>query len=262
MKTLLKKIILSGVVVALMSGCGPSSYNGLVNVVAVGAGEKPTSVSDKNYVETESLPNIIVYHTPGIKIKEQDVSTKTKYIAGDALTKEYTGAPSLLVDYLNKYHSLDNKVLILDTRGVVAWSGYFRGSDVTQAMGVYDYGLLGTDRISFDEAMGKYVMDKEDAEEYKKDKKIVFTDDEKYPFLFAKYPNMRVGNNDLSKVISNNKPSVLIFFMSKDTSEGTLSGDVDSVVNAVKFFSGQESSSSLTPQSVLQNIEDVYFEKK
>ncbi len=262
MKTLTTKILLSAVAIAMFSGCGPSSYNGLVNVVAVGAGEQPKSVNDRNYINKNSLPNIVVYHTPNIKINEQNVSTNTKYLIGNALSREFSGEPKILVNYLNKYQSLDNKVLILDKNGVVAWSGHFRGTDVTKSMGVYDYGFMGSDSIPFGEAMEKFVLDADNAEEYKKDKKNIFNDDNKYPFLFTKYPNMQLGSTNISEITSNNKPTVLVFFMSKDNSKNTLANDINKVSNFIGGFSGRVSSNSPTPQNVLKDIQDTYFEKK
>ena len=272
MKALLTKTVLSGVAIAIMSGCGPSSYNGLVNVVAVGAGEKPTTKSDRNYVDTSSLPNIVVFHTPNLKIKEQKVSKNVKYIAGEALEKEYSGEPKIMVDYLNAYQNIDNKVLILDKKGIVAWSGAFKTNNITSAVGVYDYGLTGAKRMSFSDAMEKFVLDQDEAE-FDEDKKIKFPQGNKdsfaagfsyagkYPLLMTKFPDMKLGTTTLSAIESNNKPTVLVFFMSKDTQSGTMQADVNKVTNMIGAFTGAAKVGSPKPQKVLNDIEEIYLKK-
>jgi len=275
MKNLITKIVLSGTAIAVMSGCGPASYNDRVNVVAVGAGHKPKA-TDRNYVDDKKLPDVQVYYTPNLKIKEQNASATVKYIAGDALVKEYSGEPKLMVDYLKAYHSFDNMVLILDKNGVVAWSGAFKGDDIRNAQGVYDYGITGAKFISFDEAMEKFVIDEDEAE-FDEDKKIKFPTDNKssflagfsyagkYPLLMTKLPDMKFGKTSLSEIRKNHKPTVIVFFMAADEKqEKTLANDINKVQNLMGFVTGSGSSDEKipAPQKVLTEIEKIYFKKQ
>ncbi len=85
---------------------------------------------------------------------------------------------------------------------------------------------------------------------------------EKHPFLFAKYPDMELERTSLSEITSNNKTTILVFFMSKNTKANTLQEDMDKVGDVVDFFSDGDSRyghSTPTTQKILKNIENIYF---
>lgn len=273
MKTLFNYAL---IVVALlfMSGCAAKTYVGKVDVVGIGAGAKPTTV-DRQYILESSLPNVVIGYTPNLSVVEQNVSDTTKYIVGDALVKTYTGEPKFLVDYLNSYQNLENKVLILDKNGVIAWSGSFSGNDINSANGVYDYGLTGIDRMSFAEAMEKFVLN-EETTDFDNDKKIEFPKgnkesflsgfsySKKYPLLFTKLPNMNItgsnGDIDLSKIIGNKKPTVLVFFMSQAKKSTDLMDDVGKVKDMFDMARGKSASQKApTPEMVLKQLQDIYL---
>lgn len=273
MKTLFRTLLLVAIGLSMSACFAEKTYMGKVDVVGIGAGHKPTS-SDANSINKSTLKNITVTYADKIKIEEQDVSKNTKYVVGEALTKEFSGEPKFLVDYLNVHQSLDNKVIILDKNGVVAWSGRFSTADVTKANGAYDYGITGIDRMYFDDAMKKFVLDGDEAAEYDEDKKIIFTQDissmfsnsGKHPLLFTKLPNIKVSNTDglelnLSSLIKNGKPTVLVFYMSQ-AAKRDLIKDVGNAINVVNMFSGVDSNTeTLRPQRVLQSIQEIYFVK-
>lgn len=258
----------------LLSGCfAEKSYMGKVNFVGVAAGPQPEKV-DPNYVNVKSFPHVQVVYTPGISVEEQKANDTVKYVAGDALVKTYRGEPQMMVDYLNAYQGMQYKVLILDKNGVVAWSGKFGKSGVQDAQGVYDYGLTGEDRSSFDEAMEKYVLDGEESEDFDSDKKLEFPKGNKSsfmagfswskrnPFLFTKLPDMKFqgvnGEVTLSQIMSNKKPTVLIFFMAKGAHERSLSDDISTAA----YLMGRGGAAGvMPPDRIFQDIENVYFAK-
>ncbi|QSZ42889.1 hypothetical protein GJV85_12480 [Sulfurimonas aquatica] len=272
MKTLINMLIITGITL-FMSGCfAEKSYLGKVDVIGVGAGAKPVN-PDMNHVEKAMLPNIMVATTPELQVQEQDVHTNVKYVLGDTLTKEYSGEPKMLADYLNAYSVLLNKVYIIDKNGVVAWSGSFKDNDIENAQGVYDYGLTGADRISFDEAMEKFVLDGDEAD-FDDDKVVEFPKDntdsflsgfsysKKYPMLLTKFPDMEVLNShgdkvSMSSLSNNGKPTVVVLYMSK-APDSSMFADVSRIQS---MFTG-ESNSRVSPQKVLQRIEEVYFSTK
>lgn len=258
----------------LMSGCAAKSYVGKVDMVAIGAGAKAVSTSDKQYINENALPGIVVGYTPNLSITEQGTSDTVKYVAGEALIKTYSGEPKFLADYLNSYQKIENKVLILDKNGVVAWSGHFSGTDINSAKGIYDYGLTGKDYMPFNEAMEKFVID-EETTDYDEDKKIEFPKgnkesfmsgfsySKKFPLLFTKLPNMTIesskGSVDLSNTISNNKPTVLVFFMSQGDSGESLLKDVAKAKDLFNMVRGKASDKKApTPNMVLKQLQDTY----
>jgi len=276
MKTFIN-ILLVVAIPLFMSGCmAEKTYLGKVDVVGIGAGAKPVN-SDSYNIDKSRLSNITVTNTPNIKITEQDVSKTVKYVAGEALVKSYTGEPKLLVEYLNSYQELSNKVLILDKAGIVAWSGSFKNNDIQSANGVYDYGFTGVDRMSFGEAMEKYVLDEELAD-YDDEKTIVFpnsntdsfmsgfSSSKKFPFLLAKLPEMKVIDSNkneisISSLANNGKPTLLIFYMSKQRDMNNLIDDTAKVGNMAKMFTGNSASRDVRPQEILNNIQTIYFTK-
>lgn len=260
----------------LMSGCfAEKTYIGKVDVIGIGAGQK-SATGDAHSIEKKQLSNITVAYASDIQITEQKVNKTVKYVAGDALSKSYSGTPTLLVDYLNSYQSLSNKVLILDKNGVVAWSGNFKSRDIQSANGVFDYGFTGPDRMTFGEAMEKYVLDEETAD-YDDEKKIVFPKgntehftsafsySSKYPFLLAKFPDMSLVDSNgkavsVSALATNGKPTVLVFYMSKAPSTDTLANDVNKAASIAGMFSGNIGSDApLYPHNILQSIQTIYF---
>ena len=272
---MLTNVLLAGTVALAISGCAGKSYIGKVDVLGVGAGPQ-VSASDPNYIDSSMLSDIVVAYTPKLQIKEQDVGKNVKYVAGDALVKEYSGEPKLLADYLNSYQSMTNKILILDKNGVVAWSGYFKG-DIKSSQGVYDYGITGVDRMPFDEAMEKFVIDGDEAD-FDEEKTIAFPKgnkesllsgfsySKKYPLLFTKLPDMKVtnaqGQTISTQELSNNgKPTVLILYMSKGKEEASLTGDVQKVRDVVDMFSGRSAQKAAKPQQVLTDMQQNYFSK-
>jgi len=277
----IKNSLMSMAVVLTLAGCGPATYNGKVDLVGVGAGPKPTR-TDRHYIDPAKVPNSHLLYADKIQEKEQDVSTTVKYVVGDALIKEYSGEPQLLVDYLNAHQKLDNLVLILDKNGVVAWSSHFRTSNIADTIGIYDYGLMGEDRMSFSEAMEKFVGDLDEAEDYKPEKKIFipkdntdtfmsgFSRDKKYPFLFTKlnelkdaeFTNIDGQKVKLSSLINDNKPTILIFYKSKAAKdEASLQKDIDMAKDVFNMLKGGSTSSNSVPapQIILQNVETTIF---
>ena len=65
----------------LMSGCAAKSYVGKVDMVAIGAGAKAVSTSDKQYINENALPGIVVGYTPNLSITETGTSDTVKYVA-------------------------------------------------------------------------------------------------------------------------------------------------------------------------------------
>ncbi|MEA3499554.1 MAG: hypothetical protein U9R41_00815 [Candidatus Marinimicrobia bacterium] len=271
----LMKLALVFLIGLMVIGCS-SSYVGKVDVIGVGAGEKPTS-HDRHFVNESQVKNIKVTHTPNIKFKEQDVSENVKFVAGDALIKEFSGDPQLMVDYLNYSQKFNNLVLILDKNGVVAWEGYVKFLDFTNAFGVSSYGLTGPKRISFHEAMETFIGKEKKAKKYKEDKKIEFPKnnkesfakgfsyEKKYPFLFTKLPDMGFTTLDgnkiqLSKFSENGKPTVLVFYMSQAKKTANASAELKMAADALKMLtnSGKRNEIPL-PNELLKQIEDIYF---
>ncbi len=276
MKTFLNVLLVLSMAL-LMSGCfAEKSYMGKVDVIGIGAGAKPAT-QDAHSLDSTKLSNITVAYAPDIKVKEQAVSDTVKYVVGDALTKEYSGEPKLLVDYLNFSQNLTNKVLILDKNGVVAWSGFFENYDIQNAKGVYDYGIMGVDRMSFDEAMQKYVLDEELAD-CDDEKKIIFpkgnieklaagfSNSKYHPFVLAKFPDISLVDSNgktlsIAKLAHNGKPTVLVFYMSKAPNKNTLGNDIDKVADIASTFTSKihHSVAPVYPQNILEKIQTVYF---
>lgn len=268
-------ILLSGAVALSMSACAGKTYMGKVDVVGIGAGAK-SATKNANTVNDAMLADIVVAYTPNLITKEQKVNETVKYVAGDALIKEYSGEPKLLADYLNAYQSLNNKILILDKNGVVAWSGFYKGN-IKGSRGVYDYGITGADFMPFDEAMEKFVIDGDEADF--DDEKVIsfpktnkdsllsgFSYSKKYPLLFTKLPDMKVVTTS-GKTVSTNrlakdgKPTVLVLYMSKGKSDKNLASDIDKARNLVGMFTGDTVAKDAAPQKVLQDIQTSYFSK-
>ena len=259
----------------VLAGCGSVSYNGKVDVVGIGAGAKPMH-TDTNYVEKAKVQDIHLLYADKIKIKEQDASKTVKYIAGDALVKEYSGEPKLLVDYLNAYQKLSNLVLIVDKNGVVAWEGKLKTTDFDNATGVYDYGLTGADRMSFNDAMEKFVAEGDEAEEYDAEKTPKFPKDNteslmsgfsyatKYPFLFVKLEDMSFTDANgkevhLSEFTQNGKPAVLIFYMAEGKKSRDIHDDLSMASSLLHGFSSD--TKTVKPEVLLESIEKRYFQK-
>ena len=279
MKKIVKEVTWGVVLSSILIGCGPASYSGMVDVVGVGVGPKVKS-ADSHFVDQTKLASINVLYADKIKIKEQKVSKTVKYVAGGSLVKEYSGEPELLAKYFNSVQLRDdNLVLIVDKNGVVAWEGHLRTTDFKNAFGVDDYGITGEDKISFDEAMSKFVGDGEEAEDYKKDKKIIFPKnnkegfisgfnyDKRNPFLFVKLSDMSFtspdgGTVNLSKFTSDGKPSVLIFYPSHGKKEADLNEDMGMAVDAFNMLRGKAVSKKRpSPARLLKAIEDTYLTK-
>ncbi len=269
---LLVTLILLGIIVNACS----SSYLGQVDIVGVGAGEKPTT-QDKYYIDPDQIDHIVLTYTPGLKSKEQEVSKGVKFVAGEALVKNFSGQPQLMVDYLNFHQKFDNLVLVLDKNGVVAWEGHLKFLDFGNAYGVSKYGLTGPKRIHFGEAMETYVGKEKKAKKYKKDKKIKFPKNnkesfaqgfsyaKKYPFLFTKLPEMEFTTIDgelvrLSQYTENKKPTVLVFYMAQGKKERDLGDAVQLATDVGKVLRGGEASHKVSrPQVLLKKIENVYL---
>ncbi|MBD3823712.1 MAG: hypothetical protein IE916_04305 [Epsilonproteobacteria bacterium] len=257
----------------MLSGCmAEKSYLGNVNVVGVGAGAKPAK-TDVNYVDAGKYNHSIVVYTPNIAITEQKTNDTVKYVAGDALVKSFSGEPSMMVAYLNAYQAFKNKALIIDKNGVVAWSGAFRGNDIENANGTYDYGITGEKRMTFKEAMEKFVLN-EEVTDFDKDKVIEFPQGngekflsgfsyaKRHPLLFTKLPDMKFigekGEITLSQILSNKKPTVLIFYMAQGERARNLGDDLS---QASYLLGVSEAPVVTTPAAVLQQIESIYLSK-
>jgi len=271
----LMQVALVVVVAFLGSGCAQKSYVGKVDVVGIGAGPKPVA-QNKNSVVPSKLNKVSLLYADKIKVEKQKTSKPVAYLAGRSLVKKYSGEPKFLVDYLNAYQSLDNKILIIDKNGVVAWAGYARTDNIKNAQGVYDYGLTGVDSMSFAEAMEKFVIDEDEAEDYDADKKFnfeelkasLFSRSDRHPLLFTKLPDMQFISEDgksvrLSQFVNNHKPTVLLFYMSKADNTRSLIDDVNKAASMVKMFSGGESSGTgeKTPEKILEDIQTYYLTK-
>lgn len=268
----MKKMILWSLIVGLAlfaSGCS-TSYLGKVDVMGVGIGSKSVDTSDTQYVDESRLNNISVAYTPEIEIIEQKVSKTAKFVAGEALTKEYKGEPEMLSAWMNEAQGVVNAALLIDKNGVVAWHGYFRGSDVTQSLGVEGYSLFGgAKRITFDEAIKKYVgdLDKQDFEEDKviKFEKGFFDYGKEGPFVYTKLPDFEVTKTDgkiinINSLVKNGKPTLLVFFMAKGKEEADLMDVVKTTRNIASVLQGGEMDSGpVVPQQLFTNIEKTYL---
>ena len=176
MKTLVK-LGLIALAAILMSGCATKSYVGMVDVVAIGVGAKPTTVEDKQYIQEDALSGIVIGYTPNISMKEVDIGLNdtAKKVLGKF--KKYSGEPVFFAEYMNSFHSdtKETQLLILDKNGVVAWRAFVR-RDINKMDGISDYGLTGVDTMSFEDAMEEFVLEEENAD-FDDEKKIEFPKD-------------------------------------------------------------------------------------
>lgn len=268
----MKRMILWSLIAGLAlfaSGCS-TSYLGKVDVMGVGIGHKSVDTTDSQYVDESSLSNISVAYTPDIEVVEQKVSETTKYIAGEALTKEYKGEPQMLSAWMNEAQGIVNAALLIDKNGVVAWHGYLRRSDVSQALGVEGYSLFGgTKRISFDEAIKKYVgdLDEQDFEEDKvlKFEKGFFDYGKEGPFVYTKLPDFKVTKSDgevinINSLVKNGKPTLLIFFIAKGKEKADLMDAAKTTRNIASVLRGGEmEANNVLPRQLFTNIEKAYL---
>ena len=129
--------------------------------------------------------------------------------------------------------------------------------------------------MTFNEAMEKFVIDGDEAEDYDKEKKFdfakskksLFSNSAKHPLLFTKLPDMSLVTADgktiqLSSLVNDHKPTVLVFYMSKAGNQNTLSHDVDKLKNVVNMFGGSaDVTKQVLPKEVLESIHEIYLTK-
>lgn len=208
-----------------LTHCASSNYIGKFDVYGVGAGPEPAA-SVRNAVDAAQLKYVKVGYTPKLATREQDVGNTTKKLLNSVLTREYSGQPKFLADWLNEEQKLLNAALLLDKNGVIAWQGSFDSDKIQEDQGVEGYKLLGGRQyLPFYEAFEKYVK-KEKTQKYKKDKQInfdqgFFESGKEGPFVYARLPDFSVQSPDgsmvdMSTVIDNGKPTLLIFFLSQE----------------------------------------------
>lgn len=257
-----------------MVGCvAEKSYTGKVNVVAIGAGPKPTDSFDRQYIKEDYIPNAIVGYTPNLFVSQQSSINSMNYIMGDGV-RTYSGEPKLLVDYLNSYQKLDNKVFIIDKNGVVAWSANFSTNIIGLTKGVDYYDIYGENFINFDQAMQRYVFDEQTTDfddtkqhifpEYTQKQYLYESDyQSKYPMLFTKLPDMKIytskGELSLSKIMSNNKPTILFLFISQKNKNNNLEGEMKTAADMFNAMKDDASNQRISPQQVLRELESTYF---
>lgn len=224
----MQRLKMSGLLILsliFLTHCASTSYIGKFDVYGVGAGPEPTA-SVRNAVDTAQLKYVKVGYTPNLTIKEQDVGNTAKMLLNSALTREYSGQPEFLAGWLNEGQQLLNAALLLDKNGVVAWQGSFDSDKIEGEQGVEGYKLMGGRQyLTFSEAFEKYVK-KEKTQKYKEDKQInfdqgFFESGKEGPFVYAKLPEFSVQSPDgslvdMSSVINNGKPTLLIFFLSEE----------------------------------------------
>ena len=246
-------IVLSMSIFSLLffTHCASTSYIGKFDVYGVGAGPEPAA-SARNAVDAGQLKYVKIGYTPNITVTEQDVSKTGKMLLGTALTRKYSGQPYFLAGWLNEEQKLLNAALLLDKNGVVAWQGSFDSDNIQEERGVEGYKLLGGRQyITFSEAFEKYVK-KEKTQKYKADKQInfdqgFFESGKEGPFIYAKLPDFSVqapdgSMVDMSSVINDGKPTLLIFFLSQER--------------------GGKDASITPPGKLLEYFESAYFFEK
>ncbi|UCZ57908.1 hypothetical protein LGV61_06450 [Desulfurispirillum indicum] len=259
-----------------LAGCGgPKVYN-LENqaaLIGVGAGAAP-GADDPFTFNMDAFPSLKLNYTPGILVKEQEVSDRTKYLAGDALSKEFSGTPQFMVDWLQETQKLTNVIFIIDKNGTIAWTGNFLYRlDLDELDGVVTQGLTGVKRMPFREAMEKFVV-KGDTTKY--DSKPIsfekgFFSGNRSIFIHKRLPEIDIKKADGTATTlekqRGDKPAVVMFFMASGKQERSLSGDIDKVSDmAARWSDAIKGTGSVKeearPQEFFQLMQNSYFVKQ